>query len=231
MNYGLLVDIILVMLFCGCVYLCGRNGFIKTVAVCLAVLISAGCAYFLTARVSPYVARSVVNPLIERSLERSIEKHVSEDAMGTLDSAVNTAENVIDKLKEKFSKEEESENEAGSAAETAEAEEESAAKKVTNVIGGALTAVLLFFIFYALILAILRVLIDSLSFLDRIPIVGPLNTTLGIVLGLIVGFALIAVPIWAIQHLLPSLLGDIELLSPETIEKSRVISFIVRHMG
>lgn len=30
MNYGLLIDIILILLFLGCVYLCARSGLIKT---------------------------------------------------------------------------------------------------------------------------------------------------------------------------------------------------------
>ncbi len=229
MNYGILIDVILVVLFCGCVYLCARSGFVKTVATCIAVLIAAGSAWFLTARLSPYVARAMVNPLIERSLERSIEKHVSEDAMGTLDSAVDTVESVIEKVREKLQGEEDEET-ADAEAETVtdSDEEETAASKVTNAIGGAVTKFILFFLFFALILAILRVLIDSLSFLDRIPIVGPLNSALGFVLGLLVGFAVIAFPIWAVLRLVSPILGDTELLRPEMLEKSRVITFVAR---
>ncbi len=105
------------------------------------------------------------------------------------------------------------------------------AQKITDIIGGTLTAVILFFLFYALILAVLRVLIDSLSFLGRMPIIGPVNTLLGLVVGVFAGYALIALPVWALHDLLPSILGDIDLLSADTLAKSRVVSFLVGRLG
>ena len=236
MNYGLLIDIILILLFLGCVYLCARSGLIKTVATLLAVVVAVGSAYFIAQRISPYVARAVVNPLIERSLETILENHMTDDTLGALDSAMDTVDGLIAKIQEEFLPDgEESEDTA-----TAEASEESeglfsdsetVAKKITDIIGGALTAAILFFVFYALIFAILRVLIDALSFLGRIPIIGPVNTLLGLILGIFVGYALIALPLWAVCSLIPSFLGDVQLLSPETLEKSRVVAFVLGRLG
>lgn len=239
MNYGLLIDIILMGLFIGCVYLCARSGLIKTVASLLAVVIAVGSAYLITQRVSPYVANAVVNPLIERSLTRSFEKHMTEDTLATLDSAIDTVDGLIAKIQEKFFTDENTAESASDGSNEPEETEtgtifsdtETVAKKVTEVVGGALTAVILFFLFYALILAILRVLIDSLSFLGRMPIVGPANTLLGLVLGVFAGYALIVLPVWAIHNLIPSVLGDVELFSTETLEKSRVVSFIISRLG
>ncbi len=239
MNYGLLIDIILMGLFIGCVYLCARSGLIKTVASLLAVVIAVGSAYLITQRVSPYVANAVVNPLIERSLTRSFEKHMTEDTLATLDSAIDTVDGLIAKIQEKFFTDENTAESASDGSNEPEETEtgtifsdtETVAKKVTEVVGGALTAVILFFLFYALILAVLRVLIDSLSFLGRMPIIGPVNTLLGLVLGIFAGYALIVLPVWAIHNLLPSVLGDVELFSTETLEKSRVVSFIISRLG
>lgn len=115
---------------------------------------------------------------------------MTDDTLGALDSAMDTVDGLIAKIQEEFlSDGEESEDTA-----TAEASEESeglfsdsetVAKKITDIIGGALTAAILFFVFYALIFAILRVLIDALSFLGRIPIIGPVNTLLGLILGIL----------------------------------------------
>ena len=239
MNYGLLIDIILIGLFVGCVYLCARSGLIKTVASLLAVVIAVGSAYLITQRVSPYVANAVVNPLIESALTRSFEKHMTEDTLGALDSAMDTVDGLISKIQEKLFAEEDTEESAPDMQDDAEeqtegtifSDTETVAKKVTEIIGGALSAVILFFLFYALILAVLRVLIDSLSFLGRMPIIGPMNTLLGLVLGVFAGYALIALPVWAIHNLLPAILGDVELLSAETLGKSHVVSFIIGRLG
>lgn len=236
MNYGLLIDIILIILFLGCVYLCARSGLIKTAAMLLAVVIAVGSAYFMAQRVSPYVARAVVNPLIERSLERSFEKHMTEDTLGALDSAMDTVDGLVEKIQEKFLNGGEATAASGGGADKEEkdrlfSDSETVAQKITDMIGGALTSVLLFFLFYALILAVLRVLIDALSFLGRMPIIGPVNTLLGLVLGVFAGYALIAFPIWAVYRLIPSVLGDVQLLSPETLEKSRVVAFIIGRLG
>ena len=238
MNYGLLIDIILLVLFFGCVYLCARSGLIKTVATLLAVVVAVGSAYLITQRVSPYVARAVVNPLIEHSLERSFEKHMTEDTLEALDSAMDTVDGLIVKVREKFFSESEAEEAAANSENTEKTENgrifsdtDTVARKVTDIIGGGLTAALLFFLFYALILAILRVLIDSLSFLGRMPIVGPVNTLLGLTVGIFAGYALIALPVWALHDLLPSILGDIDLLSADALVNSRVVSFLVGRLG
>lgn len=238
MNYGLLIDIILIAAFCGCVYLCARSGLIKTAATLLAVVVAVGSAYFITQRVSPYFARAVVNPLIERSLERSFEKHMTEDTLDALDSAMDTVDGLIAKVREKFFSDGEAVETVAGTGGTEEPESgrffsdtETVAQKITDIIGGTLTAVILFFLFYALILAILRVLIDSLSFLGRMPIIGPVNTLLGLVVGVFAGYALIALPVWALHDLLPSILGDIDLLSADTLAKSRVVSFLVGRLG
>ena len=102
MNYGLLIDIILILLFLGCVYLCARSGLIKTVATLLAVVVAVGSAYFIAQRISPYVARAVVNPLIERSLETILENHMTDDTLGALDSAMDTVDGLIAKIQEEF---------------------------------------------------------------------------------------------------------------------------------
>ncbi len=237
MNYGLLIDVILIALFLGCVYLCARTGLIKTVATLVAVVVAVGSSYFITQYTAPFVARTVVNPMVERALESSFEKYLTEDMLGALDSAADMAESLMGKIRDEFLPEEET---ASAAEETTDAAPASdslfsdnalVAQKVTDMIGGALTATILFFVFYALIFAILRVLIDLLSFFQRIPIVGPVNTLLGLVLGILVGYALIALPVWALFRLLPSVVGDAALFSPETLGKSRVIAFLIGRIG
>ncbi|MBE6936833.1 MAG: hypothetical protein E7458_10170 [Ruminococcaceae bacterium] len=237
MNYGILVDLILAALFLGSVYLCARSGFVKTVAVGLAACIALGSSYFIAQRLTPYVANGVVNPLIEKVLESSFEKHLTEDTLGALDSGMDTVETLIRKVREKFA-DPETIAKAEAEAEEKEAEtealfsdSEAVAKKITAIIGGAITACILFFLFFALILAILRTLIDHLDFLNRIPIIGPVNAILGFLVGIAVGYVLLAGPIWAVCRLVPEVLGDMELFTPETLQKSRVVSFMLNRMG
>lgn len=237
MNYGILVDIILIALFLSSVYLCARSGFVKTIAVCLAACIALFSSFFIAQRLTPYVANGVVNPLINKVLESSFEKHLTEDTLGALDSGMNTVETLIRKVREKFADEEtiaRAEAEAEQKKEETEelfSDSEAVARKITAIIGGAITACLLFFLFYALILAILRTLIDHLSFISRIPIIGPMNAFLGFLLGILAGYLLLAGPIWAVCRLIPDVLGGINLLSPETLAKSRVVSFILNRLG
>ena len=86
-------------------------------------------------------------------------------------------------------------------------------------------------LFFALILAILRTLIDHLEFINRIPIIGPVNALLGFLVGIAAGYVLLAGPIWAVCRLVPEVLGDMELFTPETLAKSRVVSFVLNRMG
>ena len=71
MNYGLLIDIILIAAFCGCVYLCARSGLIKTAATLLAVVVAVGSAYFITQRVSPLLRARGGEPA-DRALARTL---------------------------------------------------------------------------------------------------------------------------------------------------------------
>jgi len=233
MNYGLLVDVILLALFAGCVYICARSGFIKSVLMLIAVCIAAAGAYALTQWSATTVAEKCVNPLIEKGLESAFEKHMTEDTLGALDSGMDTVNRLIEKIQEKFGSED-AETVPEAPAETEESlfsDSETVAQKITDIIGGVITAALLFFVYFAFILALLRVGIDLLGFLRRIPIIGPVNTLLGFAMGIAVGYLLLAVPVWALTQMLPAILGDVELFSAETIEKSKVVAFLVGRMN
>ena len=61
---------------------------------------------------------------------------------------------------------------------------------------------------FSLILAILRVLIDRLAFIDRIPIVGALDLSLGLILGLAAGVVVLFLPVIVMETLIPRVLGS-----------------------
>lgn len=93
-------------------------------------------------------------------------------------------------------------------------EEETDDSGETDVMGGLAymiarlwVGVLVFALGFAVSYAVLRVLINQLDFIDRIPVVGPVNTVLGGLMGAVGGLILLMVPIVAVTKIGGKLFG------------------------
>ena len=67
---------------------------------------------------------------------------------------------------------------------------------------------------------ILRLLIDELNFIDRVPIVSRVNQILGVVLGLLFALAVLCAPIYVLNKIL----GELDLFDMDKLSNSFVIS-------
>ena len=240
MNYWILVDIILIAVFVSCVYLVGRSGLVKTLAFLLACVIAAVGAYHVTQKLWHWGAEKIFTPLTEKILVKVLGDDPEGTLYGYLDTAVTTFETSFDKIKEKlFSKE-------GGEGATAEEEEKkpllvtedgkpaedsrTSVEKVSALVGKYLSMVLVFWVFFALILALLRVAIDELGFVSRIPIIGFSNQILGIVAGVVLGYLVLAAPVYLIEKLGGSV-DLVDLDSTAKLTQSAVINYIMKTLG
>ena len=231
MNYWILVDIILASIFVGIVYLVARNGLIKTLAFLLACAIAAVGSYHLTKRTWEWGSEKIFTPLCEKAITLVLGDPEESETYEYLDSVVDTLEKAMDKVMEKLSENKEGEEEEPSIIavnpdEEEEAEKEkdkrTAVEKISSAIGKYVSMVVLFWIFFSLILALLRLAIDELNFIERVPIVGRVNQILGILLGLLIAFAVLAAPIYVLQKVL----GELDLFDMDKLSNSFVITKI-----
>ena len=227
MDYWILLDIILVAVFVGIVYLVARNGLVKSLAFLLACAIAAVGSYHLTKLTAEWCAEKLFTPLCEKTLTLILGDPEESVTYDYLDSVVDTIDKALEKIKEKLSEKNEEGKEEPSIIvvteeeeEEAEEEELTAVEKISSGVGKYVSIVVMFWIFFSLILAILRLLIDELNFIDRVPIVSRVNQILGIVFGLLLALAVLCAPIYVLQKIL----GELDLFDMDKLSNSFVIS-------
>lgn len=227
MNYWVLLDIMLVAVFLGSVYLVARNGLIKTIAFLIASAIALVGAYHLTGRSWQWGADKIFTPLTEKAIVAVLGNPDAEgDMYKYLDTAVDTVETAFEKIKAKFftSEDDESHIKTISEEDIDKAETLTSVEKISTLVGKYITIVVFFWIFFAFILAILRVAIDELSFVNRIPIIGISNQVLGLFAGIIVGYLILAIPIYVIE----TAFSSTDLADANTLTHSTIINYILR---
>ena len=218
---ALVFDIILVGIFLWCVYKGAKNGFVRSVASLLASVVALCAALFVVMQVSPVLSSNVVTPWIAGKLQTQLEESMGESALETVDSLLETADKIFTSLQELVDEE---------AEEVIKTEEvaEDLVGSVSQAIGDAGTAVLLFVVLFALFLAILRVLIDQLRFINKIPIVGTANALLGMALGAVTGAIFLIIPVWLLLSFVPSIFHMDVAVAPELLEQSKVLSIVMQ---
>ncbi len=234
MTIPMIVDIILVLIFAACIYTGAKNGFVRAVASLLASVVALCASLFVVMQFSPVVADKVVNPWLESVLTREMEENMSESMLETVDSLINTTKKIFVSLQEMMGGEEEPEKETSVGAATGDVitsddpeTTEDVVRSVADAIGNVMTAILMFVILFALFLAILRVLIDQLRFINKIPIVGPMNALLGAALGAISGAVFLIVPVWVVTNFVPGLFDVSAVIDPALLKQSKVLTFIL----
>lgn len=233
MNYWVLIDIVLLAIFAGCVYLVARSGLVKTLAFCLACIMAAAGSGFLARHTWKWGADKIFAPLTSKLIVAVLGNPEDGELYPYLDTAVNTVETAYDKIKEKlFNKNgdvEKSKQDNIQIAENKEIQEEEKAssEKISSLAGKYLSITIMFWLFFSLILSLLRVGIDELSFINRIPVVGFVNQILGVAAGIAIGYFVLVAPIYIIEKLI----GSLDIADAGGLTSSMVINYIMRTLG
>lgn len=229
MNYWILLDIVLIAIFLGCVYLVARNGLVKSLAFFLACALAALGSYGLTSWTWHWGADKIFTPVCEKIITAALGDPEESSRYEFLDSVVTTAESALVKIKEKFFPAQEEANASQGENENASQEEKdlSSIEKISALVGKYTSMILLFWIYFALFLAVLRIFIEELSFVNRIPVIGFSNQLLGLIAGILVGYLVLAAPIYLIEKVL----GGLDLVDAGNLTSSAVINYIMRTLG
>jgi len=228
MTSALIIDIILAAIFVYCVYIGARNGFVRSVLSLVSTVVSLVLAFTLVGSFSNTIADKYITPAVSSLLGEKVEETLGDSGDDLASTIVTVSDKVVSIVDEFISGEEKAEDENKSAEK--EAEEvgmDGLIVGISSVIGRSLTAFVLFVLLFALINAILKVAIDQLRFVNKIPIIGPVNITLGLILGAATGVVFLYVPVWVILDFLPELLNAEPLFSIEEMSQCHILKFVI----
>ena len=228
MTSALIIDIILAAIFVYCVYIGARNGFVRSVLSLVSTVVSLVLAFTLVGSFSNTIADKYITPAVSSLLGEKVEETLGDSGDDLASTIVTVSDKVVSIVDEFISGEEKAEDENKSTEK--EAEEvgmDGLIVGISSVIGRSLTAFVLFVLLFALINAILKVAIDQLRFVNKIPIIGPVNITLGLILGAATGVVFLYVPVWVILDFLPELLNAEPLFSIEEMSQCHILKFVI----
>ncbi|MBQ8004477.1 MAG: CvpA family protein [Oscillospiraceae bacterium] len=161
-----------------------RRGLIKTLAGILALILAFSCAGYLAKKATPYVSEKYVSPYITSAIEPKSEELTPHEAASD-PSAVSRiflelgfSENIV----------------ADAVSDFTAAMAKSIVTPIvamTNSIAYKITYSVLFVIFFLLSLLILTLLFKVLNLASKIPGINFINKTLGLILGLILGYLIL----------------------------------------
>lgn len=232
MTSALIIDIILAAIFVFCVYMGARNGFVRSVLSLVSTVVSLVLAFTIVGSFSNTVADKFVTPAVSTLLGEKVDETLGESGDDLASTLVSVSDKVVSMIDEVVNPDQDkTETETPSS----EKEEEDLGMdglvtSISSVISRSLTAFVLFVLLFALINAILKVAIDQLSFVNKVPIVGPINITLGLILGAATGAVFLFIPVWVILDFLPELLNAEPLFSVEEMSQCRVLKFVIEKL-
>lgn len=186
---SIILDIILIAIFAAYVFFAAKKGFIRTLLELVAVV----AAIVLSFQISPVVAQSAYDGLVEKQIVSAVDEQINEnvDSMSLADKANAVLDSIpeyavsfasavgveISDIKDQISAEKlDSENLAQSLVE----------KIAEPIVVGALT-VIIFMLLAVVLIILLKLAAKYISKLFNIPIVKSLNKGLGGALGAIKG--------------------------------------------
>lgn len=161
-----------------------RRGLIKTLAGILALVLAFSAAGFLAKEAAPYVSEKYVSPYISSAVAPETEKLTDAEAasdpsaVGEIFLNLGISEHIVSDAISDFT----------SAMSKSIIEPIVA---VTNSIAYKITYAALFVIFFILSLLILSLLFKILNLASKIPGLNFINKTLGLILGLILGYLIV----------------------------------------
>jgi len=246
-----LVDVILISIFLLCVYSGARSGLVRAVSTLLVAVISLYLTMLAVSSWSVPLADRFITPRIETMVVEKLEEKYPGEGLEAIGTILSTSQKVVDKVTEMMGalsgSAEDSEVLPDSTDTTVQLPEEEPEltdvdgngeineadeyrlllRNLCSIVGSIVMAVILFVLVFAVLYAILKTLVIQLDFIRRIPLVGPLNTLCGMLIGLAFGLFLIYLPIIVVDGLLPSLFGsEIVLIESASLKQSAVLRWL-----
>ena len=107
---------------------------------------------------------------------------------------------------------------------------DSAVSSASEVVGLRLSAWLLFIVTAVLVYVLVKIIFNGVidPVISNLPIIGKINSAMGLVLGAILGAVISVFLLWLAYHLVPALSQPGGPLSPEAVEKSYLTRFCFR---
>ena len=189
-----IIDIILLAVFAVIVFIAAKKGFAKSLLEFAAVI----AAVFLAYQFSPAVSSAVYDSVVEKSLVSTVQEQL-ENGEVTGSAIAQQAVNIIDDLPDTVVSIAESVGVDVAAVrdglDFGSVSEENAAQTIVEkvaqpVVVPAITAIA-FILLAVLLIVLLRVAASLISKVFELPVVGTLNTGLGIALGALKGFIVV----------------------------------------
>ncbi|MEA4823207.1 MAG: hypothetical protein VB111_03730 [Clostridiaceae bacterium] len=207
-SFGFYFDIALICAVVLIVIACVRRGFVRMLLSIVSVIVALAVAFTATALFARPIARAA-SAATQRFLVHQTSRFLpDEDALDTLVSMSDKVVTVVQAVLAKMDAGDTDEESTAAVDTGAEGEPEEPLHELSYGISLIFYGFILFSFLFALVLAILRVLIDRLAFIERIPIVGVLNSSLGMVLGLIIGGCVMFLPVIFLVTVIPKVLGS-----------------------
>ncbi len=208
-SFGFYFDIALVCAVVLIVFACVRRGFVRMLLSIVSVIAALAVAFMATALFARPIARAA-SGATERFLVHQASRFLPDES--ALDTIVSMSDKVVTVVQAVLAKMDAGgANDTGDAGGASPAAADATAEPLHELSYGislAFYGFILFSLLFALILAILRVLIDRLAFIERIPIVGVLDSSLGMVFGLIIGLFVLFLPVIFLVTAVPKVLGS-----------------------
>ncbi len=161
-----------------------KRGLIKTLAGILALILAFSCAGYLAEKAAPYVSEKYVSPYITSAIEPETETLSPQEAasdpsaVGKIFLELGFSENIVSDAISDFT----------------DAMTKSIVTPIvamTNSIAYKITYSVLFVVFFLLSLLVLTLLFKVLNLASKIPGINFINKTLGLILGLILGYLIL----------------------------------------
>lgn|GEM_PF-1427887 len=211
MNFGICLDIILICLMALIMYLFMKKGFIRVTLSGLSFLISLGVSFLVTRLLAGFLA-NCLTPFTQRFIIKQSTRILSgENAMDTLTSASDKVMTIIHAVLKKINPEA-----------VVNAAEQDSLYELSYGITYGFYSFLLFAVLFSLFFTLMRLLHAKIPLLKRFPVLKVADSSVSLIVGIIVCIIVMFIPAIFMFTILPSVLGS-DFSMPENLFKGSLL--------
>ncbi len=216
MDMGLFFDIALLCLVALTVFICIRRGFVRVVLTLLALVLAAGIALGVTNLLADPVADKAT-PAMERFIVHQSSRFLpDEDALDTIVSMSDKVVSVVRAVLQRMG--------GDDAAEAADIGPQEALTALAHGLAFTFYGFLIFILVFALVFAVLQTLVERIR-PDNWQIFGIADTALGVALGIVLGTAVLFLPVILLVTAAPKALGGGLAVPKDVFRSSRLLQW------
>lgn len=197
MRFGFFLDIILICLFALIIYICVKRGFVRMTLSGLSFIAAVGLALGLTSLIAPPITRALTPAMQKFIVHQASRILPDEQALDTLASASDKVITVVRAVLNKM-------NMGADSLDT----ERDALYELSYGIAYGLYSLILFALSFAAFRALMRILIERMNFIERIPLVGVVDSTLSVMMGIFICIFILFIPAIVCLSIVPNILGS-----------------------